>query len=173
MKIGDTQSTLWHGENALLPVITNYLKNSLDFYIGSEEISTLKVLGHRDRPVEFKGTVSRDFLLLVFVMNQFPPHLRVFHLDRFKFFSRVKVHHPYQRHRWQICHRYQRHRRQIVTPFSLALLIPVANLPPVSTIPAANLPPVSTTPMANCHKICRRCRIKASPLSVTKLNIKS
>jgi|LakMenEpi03Aug12_release.lakeMendotaPanAssembly.Ray.scaffolds.fasta_scaffold744451_1 hypothetical protein len=54
MKIGDTQSTLWHGENALLPVITNYLKYSLEFYIGSEEISTLKVLSHPDRPVQFK-----------------------------------------------------------------------------------------------------------------------
>ncbi len=61
-------------------------------------------------------------------------------------YSRGKVHHWYQRHRWQICHRYQRHRRQIFTPLSLALLIPVA------TIPAANLPPVSTTPVANCHR---------------------
>jgi len=43
----------------------------------------------------------------------------------------------YQRHRWQICHRYQRHRWQIFPPFSLVLLIPVANLPPVSTIPVA------------------------------------
>ncbi len=91
-------------------------------------------------------------------MNQFPPHPRVFHLDRFESFfenlrrySRVKVHHRYQ--------------RQIFTPFLLALLIPVANLPPVSTIPAANLPPVSTTPAANCHRyqrhrrqICHRCR---------------
>ncbi len=39
-----------------------------------------------DRP--FKGTVSRDFLLLVFFMNQFPPHPRVFHLDHFKFFRK-------------------------------------------------------------------------------------
>jgi hypothetical protein len=33
----------------------------------------------------------------------------------------------------QVCHRYQRHRQQIFPPFSLALLILVANLPPVST----------------------------------------
>ncbi len=68
-------------------------------------------------------------------------------------YSQVKVHHRYQRHRWQIyprcqrrrrqncrryqqhrwqiCHRCQRHRRQIVPPISLVLLIPVANLPPV------------------------------------------
>jgi hypothetical protein len=36
----------------------------------------------------FKGTVSRNFLLLVFFMNQFPPNPRVFHLDRFKFFRK-------------------------------------------------------------------------------------
>jgi hypothetical protein len=44
---------------------------------------------------------------------------------------------------WQICHRYQRHQWQILPPVPLELLIPVANLPPVSTIPPANLPPVS------------------------------
>jgi hypothetical protein len=135
---------------------------------------------------KFKGTVSRDFLLLVFFMNQFPPSPRVFHLDPFEFFRNfaeifasqgLKVHHRYQRHRrqichrcqrhrrqnccwyqrhrWQICHGYQRHRWQIFPPFSLALLIPVANLPPVSTIPAVNLPPVSTTPVANCHRYQR------------------
>jgi hypothetical protein len=36
----------------------------------------------------FKGTVSRDFLLLVFFMNQFPPSPRVFHLERFEFFRK-------------------------------------------------------------------------------------
>ena len=36
----------------------------------------------------FKGTVSRDFLLLVFFVNQFPPSPRVFHLDHFKFFQK-------------------------------------------------------------------------------------
>jgi hypothetical protein len=35
------------------------------------------------------------------------------------------------------------HQWQILPPVSVVLLIPVANLPPVSTIPAANLPPVS------------------------------
>jgi hypothetical protein len=35
-----------------------------------------------------KGTVSRDFLLLVFFMNQFPPSPRVFRLDRFEFFRK-------------------------------------------------------------------------------------
>jgi hypothetical protein len=32
--------------------------------------------------------VSRDFRLLVFFMNQFPPSPRVFHLDRFEFFRK-------------------------------------------------------------------------------------
>ncbi len=101
----------------------------------------------------FKGTVSRDFLLLVFFMNHFPPSPRVFHFENSRRYSRVKMHHRYQRHRWQI-----------FLQFSLALLLPAANLPPVSTIPAANLPPVPTMPVANCHRyqwhrrqICHRC----------------
>jgi hypothetical protein len=32
--------------------------------------------------------VSRDFLILVFFINQFPPSPRVFPLDRFKFFRK-------------------------------------------------------------------------------------
>ncbi len=48
-------------------------------------------------------------------------------------------------------HQYQRHRQQILKLVLLVLLIPAANLPPVSTIPAENLPPVSMTPVANCH----------------------
>jgi hypothetical protein len=71
-----------------------------------------------------KGTVSRDFF------------------ENSQRYSRVKVHHRY---RW--------HRRQIFKLFSLALLIPVANLPPVSM-----------TPVATCHlyqrhrrQICHRC----------------
>ncbi len=126
-------------------------------------------------------------------MIQFPPSPRVFHLDRFEFLRKfaeifasqgappvsttpvanlppvsttpAAICRRCRWRRWQICHRYQRHRWQIFPPFSLALLKPAANLPPVSTIPAANLPPVSTTPVANCHRyqrhrrqICHRCR---------------
>ncbi len=76
-------------------------------------------------------------------------------------YSQVKVCHRYKR---QICHRCQRHRRQVLRPVSLVLLIPVANLHPVSTILVAichwyqrtggkfaflHLPPVSTTTAAN------------------------
>ncbi len=35
----------------------------------------------------FKGTVSRDFLLLVFLMNQFPPQPQSFALGPFRFFA--------------------------------------------------------------------------------------
>jgi hypothetical protein len=77
-----------------------------------------------------KGTVSRDFLLLVFFMNQFPPSPRVLHLDRFEFFQKFA----------------EIFASQGAPPVSTT---PVANLPPVSTTPAAKLPPVSTTPVAN------------------------
>jgi hypothetical protein len=87
----------------------------------------------------FKRTVSRDLLLLVFFMNQFPPSPRVYPIrtasnlfENPRKYSQVNVHHMYQRQR-----------RKILPPVSLVLLIPVANLPPVSTIGAANLTPVA------------------------------
>ncbi len=46
------------------------------FYLGKKKFKIISCL------CTFKGTVSRDFLLLVFFMNQFPPSPRVFHLDR-------------------------------------------------------------------------------------------
>jgi hypothetical protein len=63
--------------------------------------------------------VSRDFLLLVFLMNQFPPSPRVLHEDRFDFFRKF------------------------------AEIIASQGAPPVSTTPAAKLLPVSMTPAAN------------------------
>ncbi len=40
-------------------------------------------------PVHFlKGTVSRDFRLLVFFMNQFPPSIRVYQYGLFDFFRK-------------------------------------------------------------------------------------
>ncbi len=65
---------------------------------------------------------------LTFTVQSIP--LRPFRIffENSRRYSHVKV------HLW-----YQRHWRQIFPPFSLALLIPVANLPPVSTIPAAIL----------------------------------
>jgi hypothetical protein len=38
--------------------------------------------------LQCKGTVSRDFRLLVFFMNQFPPSPWVYHKGRFKFFRK-------------------------------------------------------------------------------------
>ncbi len=38
----------------------------------------------------FKGTVSRDFLLLVFLMNQFPPQPRSIALGPFRIFSKIR-----------------------------------------------------------------------------------
>jgi hypothetical protein len=67
--------------------------------------------------------VSRDFLLLVFFMNQFPPRPRVFHLDRFEFFRKS------------------------------AEIFASQGAPPVSTTPVANLPPVSATPVENFSTI--------------------
>jgi hypothetical protein len=64
-------------------------------------------------------------------------------------YSQVKVHHQYQRHRWQIYYWYEQHRRQILPPVPLMMLIPVAKLLPVSTILAANFPSVSTTPVVH------------------------
>ncbi len=56
----------------------------------------------------FKGTVSRDFSLLVFFINQFPPSPRVSHQDRFEFFRKF------------------------------AEIFAAQGLPPVSTTPVAN-----------------------------------
>ncbi len=84
----------------------------------------------------FKGTVSRDFLLQVFWII-FPQALennrRVISnfFENSRRYSQGKVH---QRYRVSLTHW-----RQILPPVPMVLLIPVANLTPVSTIPAANL----------------------------------
>ncbi len=56
-----------------------------------------------------KGTVSRDFMLLVFFMNQFPPSPWLYHYGRFEFFfqhlrrySQLKVCHRCRWHQWQM-----------------------------------------------------------------------
>ncbi len=77
-----------------------------------------------------KGQCHEIFCFWFFSWISFPPAPEYPIRDRFEFFrklrrySQVKVHHRYQRHRWQIshrcqrhwwqnCRRYQRHRRQI------------------------------------------------------------
>ncbi len=100
-----------------------------------------------------KGQCDEIFCLRFFNESSSPKPLKIT-LVHFKFFpknsrkySQVKVHHQYQRHRWQI-----------LPPVPLVLLIPGANLPPVSMIPVANLPPVSTIPAANCPGYQRHLR---------------
>ncbi len=78
--------------------------------------------------------MSRDFLRLVFFMNQFRPHPRVFRLDRFEFFRKFA----------------EIFASQGAPPVSTT---PVANLPPVSMTLAAKLPPVTTTLAANFYTI--------------------
>jgi hypothetical protein len=91
-----------------------------------------------------KGQCHKFFCFWFFSWISFPPApeypIRTVSniLENSRKYSQVKAHHWYQRH-W----------RQILPQVSLVLLIPVANLPPVSMMPAANLPLVSTTPVAN------------------------
>ncbi len=72
-------------------------------------------------PNILKGQCHPDFLLLVFSWISFPPapeYPSRIVSNFFKYsrrYSQVKVHHRYQRHRWQICHRYQWHRRKNFT----------------------------------------------------------
>ncbi len=70
-------------------------------------------LMHRCCYCIFKGTVSRDFLLLFFFSwisfppaPEYPIRTVLNFLENSRRYSQVKVHHRYQRHR------YQRHRRQ-------------------------------------------------------------
>ncbi len=85
-----------------------------------------------------KGTVSRDFLILVYWWISLPPapeySIRNF-FENLRRYLQVKVH-----------HRYQRHRGANLPPVSTT---PAAKLPLVSTAPAANFPPISTTMAAN------------------------
>jgi hypothetical protein len=83
--------------------------------------------------VLFKGSLTRDFRLQVFFMNQCPPGPKVFHWGRFQFFRKTiqwcqrhrrkinpchgeitknpKIFRRCQRHRQKTVHRCQRHRR--------------------------------------------------------------
>ncbi len=101
--------------------------------------------------IKFKGTMSRDFLLLSFFHESVFPQPQS--IPFFRKFAEIFAS--------------QGAPLVSTTPaanFSTSfarVLIPVANLPPVSTIPAANLQPglplVSTTPVANLHR-CKRHR---------------
>ncbi len=91
----------------------------------------------------FKGTVSWEFLLLVFFMNKFPPGPRASHLDCFECFWKFAI-----------------FASQGAPPVSMT---PVANfaisftsivdtggnLRPLSTTPASNFPPILMTLVEN------------------------
>ncbi len=84
-----------------------------------------------------KGTVSRDFLLLVFFMNQVSPNPLSIPLGPFQIFS--KIHGDISSSRFTT---------GVVDTggkFAASVVDTGGNLPPVSLTPVENLPPVSTT----------------------------
>ncbi len=121
------------------------------------------IIYSRNRPGQFKGTVSRDFLLQVFSWITFPqaPDKNIRIISNFfensRRYSQVKVHHRCQRHRWQIigtisgCRHLkvnlkakiytyvssttQRWQNKI---FKIFLIEDFFHLPPVSLTPVAN-----------------------------------
>ncbi len=125
----------------------------------------------------FKGTVSRDFRLIVFSWISFTQasEYTITSISNFfensRRYSQLKVHHRCQRHRWQMEKIFKRKnfnnsawaplvsRVNIYINFflqahfkgSAAWYCP-HYLPPVSLTPVANLPPVSLIPVAICHR---------------------
>ncbi len=127
--------------------------------------------------VGLKGTVSRDFLLLVLFLNQFPPSLWLYHYGRFEFFRKFAEIFAAQclpllsRHWWQMEKTFKQKnfnnfvwtplgsRVNIYINFCLQYHFKVSAawycchyLPPVSLPPVANFPPVSLIPVAICHR---------------------
>jgi hypothetical protein len=74
-----------------------------------------------------KGSLTRDFRLQVFFMNQCPPGPQVFHWSPFEFF------------------------RKFVRYSRINVLSPVISCSAVSTTPGKNLSPVSLTPVNNLY----------------------
>ncbi len=119
----------------------------------------------------FKGTVSRDFLLLVFFINQFPPSPIVSHLDCFEFFRKFAEIFEDQGWKMKMKKIFNREnfnnfvgtpldsRGYTYTHFCLQVQFKVPAawyyshcLPPVSATPVANLPPALLIPVAICHR---------------------
>ncbi len=121
-----------------------------------------------------KGTVSRDFLLLVLFMNQFPPSPEYSIKTVSNFFKnsrrywQLKVCHRCQRHRWQMEKIFNQKNfnnfvwsplgssGNIYIKFCLQVHFQVSAawycshyLPPVSLTPVANLSLVSLTPVVH------------------------
>ncbi len=85
------------------------------------------------RPYSLKGQCHEIFCFWFFSWISFPQALEYTFRAVSNFFENSRRY-----SQLKVDHRCQRHRRQILPPVSVVLLIPVANLPPVSTIPAAN-----------------------------------
>jgi hypothetical protein len=84
--------------------------------------------------VRLKGSLTRDFRLPFFFMNQCLPGHQVFHWGCFEFFRKFE----------------EIFANEYLSPVSLT---PAINCSTVSTTPAKNLSPVSTTPLINpCHR---------------------
>ncbi len=95
----------------------------------------------------FKRTVSQDFLLLVFFMNQFPPQPQSIPLGPFQIFSKIRRDIRKSRCTTDI--------NVTGGKFATSVNDKGCKLPLVSTTPAANLSPVSMTLAANFfHQFC-------------------
>ncbi len=123
-----------------------------------------------------KGTVSRDFLLLVFFFNQFPPSLWLYHSNFFKNsrrYSQLKVCHRCQGHRWQMekTFKQKNFNNFVLTPLGsrvniyINLCLQVHFKVSAAWYCCHYLPPVSLIPVVICHRrrwhrwqICRRYR---------------
>ncbi len=97
----------------------------------------------------FKGTVSRDFLLLVLFTNQFPPSPRVFLEDRFEFFRKftdifaAQGLPPVSTTQGELGAKFATGDIDTDGKFAAGVIDTGGNLPPVSKSPT-NLPPVTT-----------------------------
>ncbi len=103
----------------------------------------------------FKGTVSRDFLLLVFLMNQFPPApeycMRTVS-NFFRKFAEIIASQGAPPVSTTPAANFSTNFASVVDTggkFATGVNDTGGKLPTVSTTPAANLPPVSMTPVAN------------------------
>ncbi len=121
------------------------------------------------RQTQFKGSLTRDFRLQVFFMNQCPPGPQVFywsHFDFFRKFAEIFANYclsPVSTTPVINCSAVSTTPAKNLLPVSLTLainlchgfsvspvsLIPVNNLSPVTTTPAITLSPVSTTSVNN------------------------
>ncbi len=125
------------------------------------------------KPCHLKGTVSRDFLLLVFFLNQFPPSLWLYYQGRFEFFRKFAE--IFAAQGWTF--KQKNFNNFVWTPLGSRVNIYINFCLQVHfkvsaawycchyLTPVANLSPVSLIPVAICHRrrwhrwqICRRYR---------------